>query len=200
MGQRVHVFIAEPSPIIRNGVISVLKGISNIDIAEISDVTTLMAQISRYMPDILIVNPSYLGLFSLDMLRSKVGGAIKIIALQYTLLDEAITKQYDDVLSIYSSAEVVKEKLVGVISSSDKSIEKQGLSVREKEIVVCIVKGLTNKQIADQLCLSTHTVMTHRRNISNKLEIHSSSGLTIYAIVNKLVELDNIKSVISSDK
>ena len=71
--------------------------------------------------------------------------------------------------------------------------EQQSLSSREKEIVVCVVKGMTNREIADHLFLSTHTVITHRRNIARKLQIHSASGLTIYAIVNKLVELGDIK-------
>lgn len=69
---------------------------------------------------------------------------------------------------------------------------QEALSAREKEIIVCVVKGLTNKQIADELCISTHTVITHRRNIAAKLQIHSAAGLTIYAIVNKLVELSEI--------
>ncbi len=60
-----------------------------------------------------------------------------------------------------------------------------------------MVKGLTNKEIADCLCISTHTVITHRRNIASKLQIHSAAGLTIYAIVNKLVELSEIKDSIS---
>ena len=67
------------------------------------------------------------------------------------------------------------------------------MSVREKEIITCVVKGLTNKEIALELFLSTHTVISHRRNIARKLEIHSTAGLTIYAIVNKLVELEEIK-------
>ena len=196
MGQRVHIFIAEPSPIIRSGLISILKEIPNIDIAEISDMSTLVTKIQRYTPDILIVNPSYIGLLSLNQMRSKIGGDVKIIALQYSILDEIILNQYDEIISIYSSVDTIKDKLIGVIPKSSGEIVKQELSSREKEIVVCIVKGLTNKQIADQLCLSTHTVMTHRRNITNKLEIHSSSGLTIYAIVNKLVELDKIKTSI----
>ncbi len=66
------------------------------------------------------------------------------------------------------------------------------LSTREKEIIVCVVKGLTNKEIADALCISPHTVITHRRNIAAKLQIHSAAGLTIYAIVNKLVELSDL--------
>ena len=70
------------------------------------------------------------------------------------------------------------------------------LSTREKEIIVCVVKGMTNKQIADALCISAHTVITHRRNIAAKLQIHSAAGLTIYAIVNKLVELSEIKDTL----
>lgn len=71
--------------------------------------------------------------------------------------------------------------------------QREVLSQREKEIIVCVVKGLTNKQIAEQLFISTHTVITHRRNIASKLQIHSPAGLTIYAIVHKLVELDEVK-------
>jgi regulator of cell morphogenesis and NO signaling len=71
--------------------------------------------------------------------------------------------------------------------------ERGALSSREREIVVCVVKGLTNKEIADELCISTHTVITHRRNIAAKLQIHSAAGLTIYAIVNKLVDLTELK-------
>lgn len=73
------------------------------------------------------------------------------------------------------------------------------LSAREREIIVCVVKGMTNKQIADTLCISTHTVITHRRNIAAKLQIHSAAGLTIYAIVNKLVELSEIKDTITQE-
>ena len=71
--------------------------------------------------------------------------------------------------------------------------EQEVLSGREKEIIACVVKGMTNKETADALCLSVHTVITHRRNIARKLQIHSPAGLTIYAIVNKLVELSDIK-------
>lgn len=67
------------------------------------------------------------------------------------------------------------------------------LSDREKEVIVCVVKGLSNKEIAEQLFISVNTVMTHRRNISRKLQIHSPAGLTIYAIVNGLINLDEVK-------
>lgn len=69
------------------------------------------------------------------------------------------------------------------------------LSQREKEIVVCIAKGMSNKEVADALNLSVHTVTTHRRNISNKLQIHSPAGITIYAIVNRLLDLHEIQKM-----
>ena len=78
-------------------------------------------------------------------------------------------------------------------TEEEKSNEADALSQREKEIIACVVKGKTNKEIAEELCLSVHTVITHRRNIARKLQIHSPAGLTIYAIVNKLVELSDIK-------
>ncbi|MDE5998869.1 MAG: helix-turn-helix transcriptional regulator [Bacteroidaceae bacterium] len=73
-----------------------------------------------------------------------------------------------------------------------ESTNKEQLSEREREIVVCVAKGLSNKEIADRLCLSINTVTTHRRNIARKLNIHSPAGITIYAIVNKLVTINEV--------
>lgn len=84
---------------------------------------------------------------------------------------------------------------------STESIEQQtekkndALSAREKEIIACIAKGMSNKEIAEELNLSVHTVTTHRRNLSAKLQIHSPAGLTIYAIVNKLINLQDIQGL-----
>lgn len=69
----------------------------------------------------------------------------------------------------------------------------QELSDREKEIVACIVRGMTNKEVAARLFISVNTVLTHRKNISRKLDIHSVSALTIYAIVHGIVKLDEVK-------
>ncbi len=88
------------------------------------------------------------------------------------------------------------ERLAADTSREPREQPQEALSSREKEIIVCVVRGLTNKEIADELCISTHTVITHRRNIASKLQIHSAAGLTIYAIVNKLVELSEIRETI----
>ena len=67
------------------------------------------------------------------------------------------------------------------------------LSDREKEVIIALVQGMSNKEIADHLCISTNTVITHRRNIARKLQIHSPAGLTIYAIVNGFVDISAVK-------
>lgn len=85
------------------------------------------------------------------------------------------------------------ERINSAAGAIEKTVGQDTLSAREREIIVCVVKGLTNKEIADMLCLSVHTVITHRRNIARKLQIHSPAGLTIYAIVNKLVDMSEIK-------
>ena len=67
------------------------------------------------------------------------------------------------------------------------------LSDREKDVIISLVQGMSNKEIADHLCISINTVITHRRNIARKLQIHSPAGLTIYAIVNGLVDISSVK-------
>ena len=80
--------------------------------------------------------------------------------------------------------------------TDSENIEKDKLEVlsdREKDIIICVAKGMNNKEIADYLFLSVHTVTTHRRNISNKLQIHTTAGLIIYAIANKLINIEEIQ-------
>lgn len=80
--------------------------------------------------------------------------------------------------------------------TDSEGIDKDKLEVlsdREKDIIICVAKGMNNKEIADYLYLSVHTVTTHRRNISNKLQIHTTAGLIIYAIANKLVNIEEIQ-------
>ena len=75
-------------------------------------------------------------------------------------------------------------------SSNDNS---EPLTEREQDIIIGLVQGQKNKAIAKNLNLSVHTVATHRRNICQKLQIHSLAGLTIYAIVNGLVDISSVK-------
>ena len=85
----------------------------------------------------------------------------------------------------------VSAKITSMISQNANNPD--ALSDREKDVVVSLVQGMTNKEIADHLCISINTVITHRRNIARKLQIHSPAGLTIYAIVNHLVDISSVR-------
>jgi len=85
----------------------------------------------------------------------------------------------------------VSQKISEMISQNPNNDE--ALSDREKEVIVSLVQGMTNKEIAEHLYISVNTVITHRRNIAKKLQIHSPAGLTIYAIVNNLIDISSVK-------
>ncbi len=85
----------------------------------------------------------------------------------------------------------VAKNISGMVLGAGQSAD--ALSDREKDVIIALVQGMSNKEIADHLCISTNTVITHRRNIARKLQIHSPAGLTIYAIINGLVDISSVK-------
>ena len=87
----------------------------------------------------------------------------------------------------------VTRNITEMVFKSGAGQNQDALSDREKDVIVALVQGMANKEIADHLCISVNTVITHRRNIARKLQIHSPAGLTIYAIVNGLVDISSVK-------
>ena len=69
---------------------------------------------------------------------------------------------------------------------------EEDLSQREKNILQLVALGMTNKEIANKLFISTHTVISHRKNITRKLGIKTVAGLTVYAILNNLIQMEDI--------
>ena len=95
---------------------------------------------------------------------------------------EQLTKQND-----------VARNITDMVFKAGTGQNSEALSDREKDVIIALVQGMANKVIADHLCISVNTVITHRRNIARKLQIHSPAGLTIYAIVNGLVDISSVK-------
>lgn len=87
----------------------------------------------------------------------------------------------------------IEQILENTLIRKNEEPERSELTPREKEILKGVVMGLSNKEIAAKINVSVNTVMTHRRNIASKLQIHSSAGLTIYAIASKLVDIEEVK-------
>lgn len=203
--ETLRIAVAETSVIVRSGVVAVLKRLPGIQVrpVEVASPDALENCLHIDTPDILLVNPTFGGWFNVSEFRTDtIHASVKCIALNCNITDTSILQAYDESITLYEDVESLQQKIlrVAIPADTDDEAEKnlplqetEQLSQREKEIVICVVKGMTNKEIADRLFLSIHTVNTHRRNIARKLEIHSAAGLTIYAIVNKLVELSEVK-------
>lgn len=197
----LRIVVAETSLIIRSGVVSLLRHLPGVNIHPIEAVSmeALQECIRTQRTDILIVSPTFGGWFNPVAIKTPPATPnLKCIALLCSVVESALLKEYDETISIYETTETMLEKLNRLqhipLEEEEPPAEVGSLSQREKEIIVCVVKGMTNKAIAEKLFLSIHTIITHRRNIARKLQIHSPAGLTIYAIVNKLVELQDIES------
>lgn len=192
--------VADNSFIVRSGLVAVLRHIPGMA-ATAFDVKTqesLRNYVAMHHPDVVIVNPVFDGLFDVKAFKAETKqDDIRYIALSNTMLDQNVLAGYDEHFLLYDSPDDIYEKIKHVLETekTEEDSPTESLSNREREIVVCVVKGMTNKEIAEQLCLSIHTVITHRRNISNKLQIRSAAGLTIYAIVNKLVDIKDVKDM-----
>jgi DNA-binding NarL/FixJ family response regulator len=203
----LHIVIADPSDIIRRGVRSILQELVG-DIAVTFTDAACPRQLCRVVasrtPDMLIATKEFapfLSTFSSPLsppiLPMLVPSRTKMVMLvgagEETDRKIAVEgRVWDGVISIGDPAAKIREKLTRIIGSG-RFVRRHGpLSQREKDVVVCVVKGMTNRRIAELLHLSHHTVGTHRRNISAKLDIHTVAGLTVYAISNNLVRLSDL--------
>ena len=110
-------------------------------------------------------------------------------------IPDTSTRCHTATVSIYEPAEALREKIRQLLQPSDREETSRGndLSPREKEVILGIVKGLANKEIAAEMNVSVNTIMTHRRNIAAKLQIHSPAGLTIFAIATGMIKIDDVK-------
>ncbi len=194
---KLHGFIlAIDSYLIRKGMVSILNRIYGVRVLkECETVSSLIQSIKKQEADFLIISET---LFhsSTELFLSDAGLLEKTILL---INDTSNKSDHEVHTTIFLSES--KEEITGKINNmlGLRTVESPGhqpfiLTQREKTIVKLVSMGLTNKQIADQLFLSPHTVTTHRKNITSKLGIKSVSGLTIYAIVNNFVTSEEATS------
>lgn len=191
--RQINIGIAIQSPVIYAGLSSAIKSTAdcNVNITELS-ADNYHQLVARRKISVLIIDPLLTTSSEITELREAASGRIKIVAIYHSALPAETVKQFDYTISIYDDLTTIGETLKRLLSSGNQSNSQRELTSREQEIVKCVVRGMSNKEIADRISLSVNTVMTHRRNIAAKLQIHSPAGLTIYALVSKLVKLDEI--------
>lgn len=192
------IIIVEPSPIVSAGLASYFDDCKQVSIvSQLDRIDRMEEKLSAYNPDVLIINPLLIAYDTNEQFLRICRDFSNVIpvALVSSYVDATILKQFKDVIELNDSKQKVVSKIFNLLSdnkiSQDKS-ENIELSNRETDVLIALVKGLTNKEISDKLFISVHTVITHRKNIIRKTGIKSVSGLTVYALLNNLVEESDI--------
>ena len=120
---------------------------------------------------------------------------LRVVALVSSFFDSQMLRQFQGVVEITDDLQRIKSTLnqvVAQLNAEDSDMDSSVLSDREKDVLICLAKGMKNNEIADNLNISTYTVITHRKNIVRKTGIKSVSALTVYAILNNLLEQKDI--------
>lgn len=191
---KVPIILFFRNYLIRSGIEHLLKheiGISSFSI--IDEDENLEERFQRIQNSILIIED--------DLFVDNQAFLQNIKVLLLTKNNTISKSEFVDEILYFSKS---KEELTEIIQRTIKSFpknkseieaEKSGLSEREKSIVYYVALGLTANEIAEKLFISSHTVITHRKNISKKLGIKTVSGLTVYAILNNIVSFDEINKI-----
>lgn len=193
------VLLIMPSLVIAKGLESVLGEIGEFEVSGImSDLShTSSARLRNADADVIIIDPSVVDYASRIKIRSMVSDYTDaaVVALGSAQLDDDLVKQFDEVVSIYDEPATIVRKLRGAVDSKSDAPKTEGedLSQREKEILVCVAKGMLNKEIADHFNISIYTVITHRKNITRKTGIKTVAGLTVYALLNNLIDVNSFE-------
>lgn len=193
------VLLIIPSKIVARGIEAVLGEIGEFRVEGIlSDLSHASeAKLRNMDADVIIIDPVIFDYVSRTNARVRLAEHLdaSVVALKTIPMDDEQMKQYDAVISMYDTPVNIVKKLRESLAMREENPESEGhdLSAREKEILVCVAKGMLNKEIADVCNLSIHTVITHRKNITRKTGIKTVAGLTVYALLNNLIDAGSLE-------
>ena len=194
--KRYRLAIVEQSAVIAEGLRSMLRGDGEFEVVFAdTELRTLSERFSVVEPDVVLVNSQIAGTLSQNI-RSTYPEMqhTALAALATTVRDDELMRQFDGTVNLYDGQMQILRKLRAASRNRDVSPHKVNneISEREREILVLVASGMTNKEIADRLSISIHTVIAHRKNISHKTGIKSVAGLTVYALMNNMIDRNSI--------
>ena len=188
---RNRVILCEASEIIANGLAEVIDSMAQFDVvARIESPEHLNEKITASDANLAIINPLLLGYQNKEFINQlgKEFPNLAIIALETSYLDHSILSPYSGVIEITDTRSKIISKMNEFTQSEATKKDDVELSKREVDVLVAVAKGMMNKEIADLMNISIHTVISHRKNITRKTGIKSVSGLTVYALLNNLID------------
>ena len=194
--RRLRVAIIEPSVIIAEGFATLVGRNGEFEVVYSGgDLRTLVERFAVVEPDLVVVGSQLVGGLnqSLRALYPDLQG-VALALLSTTVCDEEVMRQFDGVVNIYDGQVQIIRKLQAAIEQGETNpySDSHDLSERERDVLILVAKGLANKEIAEQLNISIHTVMSHRKNITHKTGIKSVAGLTVYALLNNLLDQNDV--------
>jgi two-component system, NarL family, nitrate/nitrite response regulator NarL len=214
--QTIRVLVADDHPVVRKGLHSCLARQEGLKIVgEAADGQEAVRKALELAPDVVLMDismPNLSGLAATEMLR-KEAPPVKVLILSVHGNKEYLYRIIQAGAHGYVSKEASPEELLRAIESVHKGapffspeaaqaalsqIVNNGgkaepfaqLTDREREVLVLIAEGQSNKEIAGRLGIGVRTIETHRERIMRRLDIHSIAGLTKFAIANGLVPLE----------
>lgn len=191
-----NVFIIHPSEIIRKGLAWILQEYFSMEITQLAAPSELSSFSEITNNQIIIILEVDCHIPDEIWKKLKKNNHLSVIGFFGHERKNNNYPRYEFELQERFSALQIQQ-LIQVVR---KSVAKQrsvvsvngDLTVREKDVIRLIAMGYANKEIADRLNISIHTVISHRKNITEKLNIKSISGLTVYAIMNSLIDIKDI--------
>lgn len=191
-----NVFIIHPSEIIRKGLAWILQEYFKIEITQLSTISDINAFSGINNNLIIIILQKGLTLSAEVEERLRKNNNLFLVSLSPSTDTDGLTESYDYDLNVLASNLEIQKLIQVIRKSATKAkttpMENGDLTQREKDVIRQIALGLSNKEMADKLNISIHTVISHRKNITDKLNIKSISGLTVYAIMNNLLDISDI--------
>lgn len=187
-----QVIIIEPSVIISEGLKSMLaKGDFEV-IGVCNNIQKAVDDFDLHNVDVVILGSQAISSLGQGNIRYVYPGLqqVALVLLATTVCDENLIRQVDAILNVYDDATHIERKIMSAIEQSQTNpySDSHELSERERDVLILVANGLANKEIADRLNISIHTVVSHRKNIAHKTGIKSVAGLTVYAMLNNLLD------------
>lgn len=191
--KKAKILLVEKSPIVAQGLTTLLNEGTSFEVAAVADSLDRIAErLIVVKPDLIVLNPQLVDYSKRHSFRALFQDSpqVPIVALLYSYFDQQWLRSFNGIIELTDDRKKIESHLTEVLQADNAPSDGPDLyelSEREREVLVEVANGLSNKEIATKLHISVHTAITHRKNIVKKTGIKSVAGLTVYAMLNNLM-------------